>query len=415
MEQMKTVALIATLNTKEPEVLYAKQLLEGNGCNTFIIDISTRDSEHTSADISSTYILNSTGIQLETFSQMDKATAVYTMQIAARKVVRQFFDKGRFDGILSIGGGQNAKISSYVMRGLPYGIPKLLVSPLFSGQRTMDQYIGDMDIMLMHSIVDFTGVNSVTSVIIKKCAYAMLGMLEHPVPFKKPDNMVTVGITTLGITAPCTDAVIANLENERTEVVSFHANGTGGGCMENFIRNGYIDCVFDINLHEITCELLGGYSSGSTNRLTAAAASGIPILCAPGAVDIIDYFVASDEVPTNPPHFEKRQKMYHNNNVCHTKTFKEEIVLVGKEIAHRLNAAVGDVTIVIPLGGLSEAGALGNPLYNPDVDKAFIQVLKHNLKPNIRIVEVNDHINSRACIDACLAEGKRLLRIHQIS
>jgi uncharacterized protein (UPF0261 family) len=47
----------------------------------------------------------------------------------------------------------------------------------------------------------------------------------------------------------------------------------------------------------------------------------------------------------------------------------------------------------VPNQGFSPANRRGKALYDPEADKAFFEVLKGSLKPSIRIVEVDAHIN----------------------
>jgi uncharacterized protein (UPF0261 family) len=66
---------------------------------------------------------------------------------------------------------------------------------------------------------------------------------------------------------------------------------------------------------------------------------------------------------------------------------------VGKTIAEKLNRALGPTVVVIPNRGFSPANRRGKALYDPEADRAFVEGLKQSLKPSIRIVEVDAHIN----------------------
>ncbi|MRM90107.1 hypothetical protein EAI28_17390 [Faecalicatena contorta] len=59
---MKTIALISSLDTKEEEILYAKELIEKRGMYTFLIDLSTRRLENAHADLKAKEILEAAGI-----------------------------------------------------------------------------------------------------------------------------------------------------------------------------------------------------------------------------------------------------------------------------------------------------------------------------------------------------------------
>ena len=59
---------------------------------------------------------------------------------------------GEVDGVLGLGGSAGTTIGTAAMRALPFGVPKLMVSTLASGQ--VRPYVGVRDILMMHSVVD---------------------------------------------------------------------------------------------------------------------------------------------------------------------------------------------------------------------------------------------------------------------
>ena len=66
---------------------------------------------------------------------------------------------------------------------------------------------------------------------------------------------------------------------------------------------------------------------------------------------------------------------------------------VGEAMSVKLNKAVGPATVAVPTKGLSPGNRKGKALYNPEADRALFEALKKNLKPSIRIVEIEAHIN----------------------
>src|SRR3974377_17132 len=80
------------------------------------------------------------------------------------------------DGWLGLGGSAGTPIATAAMRALPFGIPKLMVSTLASGQ--VKPYIGVRDILMMHSVVDISGLNGVSRVVLTNAANAMIGMVK---------------------------------------------------------------------------------------------------------------------------------------------------------------------------------------------------------------------------------------------
>ena len=66
------------------------------------------------------------------------------------------------------------------MRALPVGVPKLLVSTVASGDTR--PYVGAVDVTMMYSVVDISGVNRVSARIMANAAGAIAGMVEATVP-----------------------------------------------------------------------------------------------------------------------------------------------------------------------------------------------------------------------------------------
>jgi uncharacterized protein (UPF0261 family) len=58
---------------------------------------------------------------------------------------------------------------------------------------------------------------------------------------------------------------------------------------------------------------------------------------------------------------------------------------MGEIFAEKLNAAIGPVAVMIPLGGFSEVDYPGQPFWCPEADQAFVNSLRKNLRPDIPI------------------------------
>jgi len=267
-EMAKTIALIASLDTKREETLYAAELIRNSGYNSYVIDISTKDLLEGDADLSPKEILSRFGVSWEEFEPLGKASSIDIMSKALASVTPELYAEGRFDAVISIGGGQNAKMAATAMKTLPFGVPKIVASSLACGKRTMEQYVGDKDIMVMHTVADISGLNAITKTVIHSVCGAIMGMVQYGKVFTSGKDKKILGATMLGITSKGTERALQLLSKSGLfESVVFHANGVGGRCMENLIDEGRIDVVLDMTLHEITCEVIGGYCAGANNRL----------------------------------------------------------------------------------------------------------------------------------------------------
>jgi len=198
-----------------------------------------------------------------------------------------------------------------------------------------------------------------------------------------------IAMSTMGGVNRAAFSAQKTLEDQGFEVVAFHTVGTGGQAMEEAIEQGLIDGVLDLVTHELTDHLYGGYYDAGPARLEAAGKKGIPQVIAPGCLDFIAF-----SPPEKIPEDVKGRKIYwHTPEVAIVRANKDEMVSIGKNMAEKLNMALGPTVVMIPNKGFSPGNRQGKALYDPEADATFVEVLRQNLKSSIRIVEVDAHIN----------------------
>lgn len=88
----KTIALIASLDTKKKETLYAASVIQKQGFSTYIIDISTKNLVD-GADITPVEILKRYGIEWEDFDPLGKAASIDVMSKAQPLYFRSCMQK----------------------------------------------------------------------------------------------------------------------------------------------------------------------------------------------------------------------------------------------------------------------------------------------------------------------------------
>ncbi len=406
----KTIAIIASLDTKEAEVAFVKEMIEKQGCKTFIIDVGAKGSESIVPHIRAEDVARAAGREWDSIYDIPKHEMIVGLLEGIAVLMPELYVRGNFDAVLSLGGAQNTAIGVSAMKSLPVGLPKLMVSTIACGQRTFESFVDTKDITLMPSIADISGINNLTRTILSNAAAAIAGMAKHAgVPLKSGQELI-VGATLMGVTNTGVAEAVKLMEKAGFQVISFHSTGVGGRAMEEFINEGTIGAVMDLSLHEITSEMFGkGFSKGAYNRLAAACNSGIPQVVAPGGVDFIDFYVK--ELPQD---LSTRKHIYHNSNIVHVKLLEQEMVRVGGIIAERLNKSRGPVTVIIPLRGLRQNTSPGEALYAPEVDNAFIEVLHRRLRRDIKIVDVDANINDEIFSKTAAAELLRMLRQHSM-
>lgn len=397
---MKTVAIIGTFDSKGTEYSYIKEILEKEGVDVLTIHAGVFEPAF-SPDVSNTLVAKIGGGNIEVL--VEKRDRGYAMEVLSKGLeilVPKLYERGLFDGVISLGGTGGTSLATRAMRALPIGVPKVMVSTMASGDTR--RYVGTSDIVMIPSIVDVAGINYISSQVFANAAHAVAGMVKGHCPVTGQTKPL-VAATMYGVTTPCVMTAKAYLEEHGYEVLVFHASGIGGRSMEQLIRTGVICGVLDMTTTEWCDELMGGVMPGGRDRNEAAALAGIPQVVSVGAMDMVT-FGARDSVPER---YEHRNLRMHNPQLTIMRTTAEENRKIGLCLAEKLNMAKGETVLMLPLKGVSMVDAEGQPFYGPEEDKALFDTLKENVKNHrVEIVEMDAHINDEIF---ALEAAKRLL------
>jgi len=386
---MKTVALVGTFDSKGVEYAYVKKIIENLGLKTFTVHMGVFEPLF-KPDVSNAEVARAAGVDInEIVAKKDRGWATEVLSKGMEKIIPQLYKEGKFDGILAFGGSGGTSIATPGMRALPIGVPKVMVSTVASGNT--EQYVGTSDIVMMPSVVDVSGINSLSTKIFTNAAFAIVGMVSFEnktVVEKKP----LIAATMFGVTTPCVNFAREYMEARGYEVLVFHATGTGGKSMEALINSGFFEGVLDLTTTEWADEIIGGVLAAGPHRSEAAALNNIPQVVSVGALDMCN-FGAYDTVPAK---FAGRTLYKHNPTVTLMRTTAEENVLFGKKLAEKLNMAHGYTTLMLPLKGVSMIDAEGQAFYSKDADEAlFNELRKHVDKKIVKVEEYNNHINDK--------------------
>lgn len=384
---MKKVAIVGTLDTKGPELQFIKQIIESKNLNTLVIDVGVK-APFFNPDITNAEVVKAAGSDItELIEKNDRSYAMEVMSKGASVIGKQLFEKNSFDGVISIGGSGGSSLAAAFMRSLPVGLPKLLVSTMASGDTR--PYVGVSDLTMMHSVVDVSGINSISSAVLSNAAHAIVGMVTNEVK-RLPDKKPIIAATMFGVTTPCVTQAQAVLEKAGYEVVVFHATGTGGKSMESLIESGFINGVLDLTTTEWCDELVGGVLAAGKDRLEAAGKLGIPQVVSVGALDMVNF----GPYETVPEKFKNRNLYKHNPTVTLMRTTVEECKALGKIIAEKLNRAKGPTVLLLPLKGVSAIDVEGQAFYGPEEDAALFEALRSSIDPEVvELIELDTDIN----------------------
>ena len=431
-----SVLIIGTLDTKGREIEYVRDRLRETGVPVLVLDAGVLSPPVFEADVSREEVFAAAGADVEEVKASgDRGRAVALAAEGAARKAFELHHKGLLTGVLSLGGSAGTTIGTAAMRALPVGVPKLMVSTLASGQ--VQPYVGTRDLMMMHSVVDISGLNRISRAVLDNAAGAMAGMHAayvlnpqsrvRPTPTFTPpgaddgDELAGIGgpmtdaetalaaddpaltgerpliaATMFGVTTPCVEAARKLLETAGYEVLVFHATGTGGRTMEGLIRDGLIAGVLDITTTELADELAGGVLSAGPDRLTAAGETGVPQVICVGALDMVNF----GPPETIPEKYRDRRFYRHNPTVTLMRTTPEEMAGLGEELARKASAATGPTALLLPLKGVSAIDIEDKPFWWPEADAALFEAIRNGMKPGAELVELDLHINDPAFAEA---------------
>ena len=384
---MKTVVLIGTLDTKGQEYKFVQERFQKAGLKTILINAGIIGKPTIAFDISNEEVAQKGGSDLASLkNKNDRGFAVGVMTQGVNSIVQDLLQQKQVDAIFALGGSGGSTISSFAMRNLPIGIPKVLVSTLV--QSNAASFVGESDLVLFASVVDIAGINSLSAQIIANAVDATIGMVKGE-EIKLANNKKLVCASMFGVTTQCVTNARKILEENNIEVITFHMTGSGGKSMESLIRQGFINASLDVTTTELADEIVGGTLSAGPARLTAARDKKIPQVVSLGALDMVNF----GPKETVPEKFKNRNLYVHNENVTLMRTTKEECEEIALDICDKLNQSTSKVALMIPLKGVSAIAIKGQVFYDEKADEALFSTIRKNIKPDIELIELDYAIN----------------------
>jgi uncharacterized protein (UPF0261 family) len=267
----------------------------------------------------------------------------------------------------------------------------LIVSTIAGVGEAVASVIGIRDMTLVNSVVDISGLNSVSRDILANAAAALVGMVLRP---RLPDGQrraFRVAETMFGVTSRCATRARAQLEKRGIEVLVFAATGTGDQAMEDMAQDGLINGILDITTSQMGQGLVRGTHPGGPRRLEVAGSLGIPQVVCPGGLDII---ICANH---DPMALQAREglRLHHRHNPSMTvvRPTAAESASMGTELARKLNLALGSTVALIPMRGFSEYSVAGGPLFDPVADHALIDSFRRHVAGSVLVHELDTHIN----------------------
>jgi uncharacterized protein (UPF0261 family) len=389
----KTVVLVGALDTKGADFAFVRERIQATGLQVLTVDFGVLGEPAFKPDIGRAEVATFGGGDLGRLrSGPHKDEAMATMAAGLTIVVRRLYEEGRLAGILGMGGSGGTSIATAAMRALPVGIPKLMVSTVAAGD--VSPYAGTKDITFMPSVLDVAGLNRISRQIYVNAAGAIAGMVAAARPMESMGGPL-IAATMFGNTTAAVDRARSRLEAAGFEVLVFHATGVGGRTLEHLVRDGQVQAVLDLTTTELADEVCGGVMSAGPNRGRAAPDAGLPVVFAPGCVDMANF-----GAPVSVPGRYAGRRLYQwNPNVTLLRTNPDENTRIGEMLAAAANGAKGPVAVVWPRSGFSMLDSPGGAFWDPQADEACHAAVRAQLRPEIPLVEVDANINDPGFAD----------------
>jgi len=387
----KTVLIISTMDTKGNETLYLKEKIESLGLKPILMDISMRGHEGYIADITPHEVASSGGSSFQEIHDSRDRTRITNIAIAgASNIAKELFAKQKVGGVIAIGGSTGSLMATEVMRTLPFGISKLMISSTAALPGLSTRYIGTSDIALFHSVIEISGISDLLKNVMDRAAHAIAGMLQGDVTSPQADKVKAIAMTMLGPCEKCSSSVRTSLEKEGHQVIGFSAAGIGDKAMEEMISQGLFHGIIDLAPGGVGEHLFGFMRDAGPHRLESAGKAGIPQIISTCSVNHI-----TPAKSRYKPEYHQRRKYDLDKYRTWLRISPDELKQVAVAFAEKLNRSQGTVKIVIPLKGWSSVDIPGNPTYDPDEDQIFTENLRDNLKPEIEILKVDANMEDQ--------------------
>jgi uncharacterized protein (UPF0261 family) len=400
----KSVLVISTLDTKGQETLYLKDKLSAIGLAPILMDISGRGSDIAAIDISASRVAQAGGGSFEEIqSSRDRTRITNIMMAGGSRIAADLLAEGRLEGVVALGGSTGSLMGTEIMRSLPFGIPKLMISSTAALPGLSTRYIGTGDIALFHSVVEISGVSDLLKNVMDRAAHALAGMVADDIASPKAEKGKAIALTMLGPCEKCASAVRIALEAKGYQIIGFSAAGIGDRAMEDMIAAGFFQGVIDLAPGGVGEHHFGFMRDAGPNRLETAGKLGLP--------QIISTCSVNHMTPARSkykPEFHERRKFDLDRLRTWIRLSPDELKEVADIFAEKLNRAQGPVTVMIPLNGWSSADLPGNDTHDPAEDQLFTQVLRENLKPGVQIFEVDANMEDPGFAQAVVENALKI-------
>jgi uncharacterized protein (UPF0261 family) len=272
-----------------------------------------------------------------------------------------------------------------------------MISTMASGMTK--PFVGTKDIVMVHSVCDIAGLNTITRRVFQNGALAVAGMAYGYKPSVASDKPL-VAISTLSTTDKCSMRIRKSLEQKGFEVMVFHSQGTGGITMDEAVREQPVSVAVNLSLIEIGDYLSHGLFDGGPDRCKSALEKGVPTIFVPGNID----FIVAGPIDDAKARFPGKRYHIHNAALTAVRAEADEFKRLAEHMAGLIKEAKGPVVFFIPLLGFSNHDSKQGHLYDPSLPPVFAEHLKKVIPKDVPVVELSYHINDEQFADKIIEQ-----------
>jgi uncharacterized protein (UPF0261 family) len=411
----KGIVIICNLDTRGEEIVFVKDLIRARGHEPILLDFSMEEPPPLAGDITCEEVAARGGLPIETVRQYyrsDREAATRNQIAGASAIVADLVRQGRVHGVIGIGGATSTLVSTAVMQRLPFGMPKLMATPMAGHPRYAEIGVGTRDVTMHNTVLDIVKMNPLLRAQIVNAVGAICGMVEMSEGTDFRFDRPVIAITAFGFAEMTVQAAVGMLEEAGFVPVVCHAQGKGDRAMEQMIDEGLFQGVLDLCTGGVIEHLYGGNRDAGPDRLMAAVRKGIPAVLAPCGLDFLSYGGRADKLQAT----KERARYVQDSFRVQVRTSADELRSAAEVMAARLNQSKGPFRFLIPLRGWSSIDREGRPTYDPAANAAFVARLREKLDDKDAIQEVDLHFYTpefaRIAVDELIRlhgmNGKRL-------
>ncbi len=394
----RVILIISTLDTKGPETLFLRDCVRNKGGNPLLLDLGM-SADSPEADVSSGDVAKAAGANIEEIRASRERKKITRQMInGAVNMAKDLLQEGRLAGVIGLGGSTGSLMATDVMRALPFGVPKLMVSSTAALPGLATRYIGTGDLAILHTVIEISGLSRPMKNLLDRAAGAIVGMsAAEPLTVEsaREKGKPLVAMSMFGPTERCAQHVREKLEKQGFHVIGFSAAGVCDRAMEEMIRTRFFDAVVDLAPGGAGEEILGGMRAAGPERLTWAAKLGIPQVVAPGGVNL-----TSPRKSHYKPEHHQRRKFDLDELRTFLRVSDEEMEQVAGVFAEKLSSAAGPIVFLFPTKGWSSVDPPSGHMFDEAQDRLFLEVLRAKAAPNVEIREVEANLEDDAFGDA---------------